>query len=100
MSEASDNRTVNVHGDMITENSPPPGDVWYPQDFMCLRAEAVRRLAQVITESESEVDKDTLAIIHAAMRSIVYTMAQVYPHISKAHKEAQVEVEAIDAVKH
>lgn len=96
----AEQKIVHVHGDMVTENTPPPGDAWYPQDFMCLRAEAVRRLALVITESENEVDDETKAILHGAMKSIVYTMAQVYPHIAYAHKKAQIEVEAVDAVKH
>lgn len=97
---SEDTKTVNVHGDMITENAPPPGDVWYPQDPMCLRAEAVRRLALVLTETENKVDKETTAIIHAAMRSLVYTMAQVYPHIAQAHRVALAQVEAQEAVKH
>lgn len=74
----------------------PGGPVWYPNDTMCLRAEAVCRLAQASIGAH----KDTRVIINAAMRSIVYTMAHVYPHIMKAHRLGMAEVEAADATKH
>jgi hypothetical protein len=72
------------------------GSAWYPNDTMCLRAEAVCRLAQASIGTH----KDTRVIINAAMRSIVYTMAHVYPHIMKAHRLAVAEMEAADATKH
>jgi hypothetical protein len=100
VADEAQTKTVNVHGDMVTENNPPPGDAWYPQDYLCLRAEAVRRLATVITESETELDKATLDLIHGAMKSIVYTMTQVFPEVARDHRVAMIEVEAADAVKH
>ncbi|CAB4160828.1 hypothetical protein UFOVP732_17 [uncultured Caudovirales phage] len=79
-----------------TGSAYPGGSVWYPNDTMCLRAEAVCRLAQASIGTH----KDTRVIINAAMRSIVYTMAHVYPHIAKSHRLAMAEVEAADATKH
>jgi hypothetical protein len=96
MSDDGDPKEIHVHGDMHTDHTYPEGSAWYPNDTMCLRAEAVCRLAQAAIGAH----KDTRTIIHAAMRSIVYTMAHVYPHIMKAHRLGLVEVEAVDAQKH
>lgn len=96
MSESDKAQTVHVHGDMVTENTPPEGDVWYPQDPLCLRAEALVRLAAATIG----VSKETREIIHGAMKAVSYTMNQVFPTMQVAHRRAVAELEAEDATKH
>ncbi len=95
----SDNHTTHVHGDLVQGDTEyPEGDVWYPSDPLCLRAEALKRLAEAATTEG--MNKETRELLHAGMRTILYTMNQVYPHMQKAHRLGMAEVEAMDGVIH
>ncbi len=76
-----------VYGDVDQSVTYTDGDCWYPPDTLCLRVEALRRLA-LVTTSETKLDKKTLDLVHRGMGAIVYTLEQVFPDKAKEHRDA------------
>lgn len=88
MKEGSPPPANNVYGDVDQSTTYPEGDCWYPPDMLCLRVEALRRLA-LVTTSETKLDKKTLDLVHRGMAAVVYTLEQVFPDKAKEHRVAQ-----------